>query len=65
MTHKNINIYFSLLGDILSGGFYPGVFCPRPDICVQKKAIKVSFNRNGLLFKKITFKILNGCDRFQ
>jgi hypothetical protein len=26
---------------------------------------KVSLNRNGLLFKKITFKILNGYDRFQ
>ena len=27
--------------------------------------IKVSMNRNGLLSKKITFKILNGYDRFQ
>ena len=27
--------------------------------------MKVSINRNGLLFKKITFKILNGYDRFQ
>ena len=27
--------------------------------------IKVSINRNGLLSKKITFKILNGYDRFQ
>ena len=27
--------------------------------------IKVSLDRNGLLFKKITFKILNGYDRFQ
>ena len=27
--------------------------------------IKVSINRNGLLYKKITFKILNGYDRFQ
>ena len=27
--------------------------------------IKVSKNRNGLLSKKITFKILNGYDRFQ
>ena len=26
---------------------------------------KVSMNRNGLLSKKITFKILNGYDRFQ
>ena len=27
--------------------------------------IKVSMNRNGLLSKKITFKILNGYNRFQ
>ena len=27
--------------------------------------IKVSLNRNELLFKKITFKILTGYDRFQ
>ena len=27
--------------------------------------IKVSMNRNGLLSKKIAFKILNGYDRFQ
>ena len=27
--------------------------------------IKVYMNRNGLLSKKITFKILNGYDRFQ
>ena len=27
--------------------------------------IKVSINRNGLLSKKISFKILKGYDRFQ
>ena len=29
------------------------------------KEIKVSINRNGLLSKKITFKILNGYDTLQ
>jgi hypothetical protein len=27
--------------------------------------INVSSNRNGLLLRQITFKILNGCDRYQ
>ena len=33
---------------------------PRAYMCI----CKVSLNGNGLLFKKITFKFLNECDRF-